>query len=144
MTEERSELVDKGWRLCENDFPDAVENWHGGHEGRSRLVWLYQAAHESPNRDGSKMYFQPHIYLGYCCWPYALKVAEDGAKEWDYGHPFFVGLWANGRAAVTYWRYLDKPDGPLDPIECAHRSGTWAYPNEDEAQILPEDPSFAG
>ena len=139
MEEEKVQTPESKWKSCESDFPEIVDDWHGGHEGRSRLIWLYQPAHEIPNRDGTKMYMGPHIYLGYCCWPYVFKLQENGTKIWDYGDPFFVGLWTSGRAAVSQWCYLEKPDAPFDPLEYAHRSGTWVFPDVNESQSLPQN-----
>lgn len=134
------EKVENRWRSCENEFPEIIDDWHDGHEGRSRLIWLYQPAHESADGNGGKMYMTPHIYLGFCCWPYALKVQDDGTRQWDYGDPFFVGTWANGRAAVTQWRYLDKPEPPFDALEESFRTktGTWSYPKGDESEYIPQ------
>jgi len=137
---ENQEKVENQWKSCENEFPEIVDDWHGGHEGRSRLLWLYQPAHETPDSKGGKMYMTPHIYLGYCCWPYGLKLQEGGTKEWDYGDPFFVILWGSHRASATQWRYIDKPEAPFDELELAFRTGTgtWSWPNRDEAESLPQ------
>ncbi len=132
-----TQVFDASWKPI-TEFPPLHEvgPMPHGHEMRSDVVWLYQAAHENTDHSSEKTTVWPgHIYLGMCISP-LIKTADG----YDYGDPYFIDIANRSVCAVTMWRNLDIPAFPFDQLEYKGRHcGTRFNPEFHKGNIVGDE-----